>query len=55
MPAKKTQITDAERAANIRKLAREVRRAMTRRCSIGRLRKIVQHRPDQAKPSVAKK
>ncbi len=55
MPAKKTQITDAERAANIRKLAREVEASNDAAVLDRALRKIVQHRPDQAKPSVAKK
>ena len=55
MPAKKHQITDAERAKNIRKLAREVEADNDPATLDRALRKIVQHRTEAAKPSAAKK
>jgi hypothetical protein len=55
MPAKKTMLTDAERAKNIRKLAREVEADNDPAILDRALRKIVQHRPEPAKPSAAKK
>ena len=54
MPAKKHQITDAERAANMRKLAREVG-ADNDPASLDRaLRKIVQRGPEPAKTTPKK-
>jgi hypothetical protein len=55
MPAKKHQITDAERAKNIRKLAREIEARDDPAILDKALRKIVQHRPEPAKPSAVKK
>jgi hypothetical protein len=55
MPAKKNQITDEERAKNIRKLAREVEADNDPAILDRALRKIVQHRPEPAKPSNAKR
>jgi hypothetical protein len=54
MPAKKFHLTDAERAKNIRKLAREVEASDDPAILDGALRKIVQHRPEPAKPSATK-
>jgi hypothetical protein len=55
MPAKKHHITDAERAANIRKLAREVEASNDEGVLDSALRKIVQRRPELAKPIAVKK
>jgi hypothetical protein len=49
MPAKKTQITDAERAANMRKLAREVEADNDPASLDKALRKIVERGPEGAK------
>ena len=54
MPAKKHQITDAERAANIRKLAREVEADNDPAILDRALRKIVEQRPDVAKTTPKK-
>jgi hypothetical protein len=55
MPAKKTQITDEERAKNMRKLAREVGAENDPAILDGALRKIVERRTEAAKTSAAKK
>jgi hypothetical protein len=55
MPAKKHQITDAERAANMRKLAREAGAENDPAPLDKALRKIAEHRPGLAKPGGAKK
>jgi hypothetical protein len=55
MPAKKTQITDEERAKNIRKLAREIGADDNPAILDGALRKIVRHRVAPSKAGDAKK
>ncbi len=54
MPAKKHQITDAECAANIGKLAREVEASNDPAMLDSAVRKIVQHRPAPAEPKPLK-
>jgi hypothetical protein len=55
MPAKKHQLTDAERAANIRKLAREVEASNDPAVLDSALRKIVARRPEPGKAIIDKK
>jgi hypothetical protein len=50
MPAKKHQITDAERAANIRKLAREVEASNDPAVLDRALRKIVKQKTEKRAP-----
>jgi hypothetical protein len=54
MPAKKHQLTDEQRAANIRKLARDVEASNDPAVLDGALRKIVRRRTEPAKPSAQK-
>jgi hypothetical protein len=55
MPAKKHQITDEQRSPNIRKLAREAEASADPAVLDSALRKIVQRKPNAAKPAVLKK
>jgi hypothetical protein len=55
MPAKKTQITDAERAANMQALAREVGASNDPAALDAALRKIAERQPELEKAASAKK
>ena len=58
MPAKKTQITDAARAKNMRALAREVEASDDPTALDAALRKIAGHHPEATKaagPTTSKK
>ena len=54
MPAKKHQLTDAERAKRMRQLARETETDNDPASLERSLGKIIQHRPEPAKPNGAK-
>ncbi len=55
MPAKTVTLTEAHRAENMRKLAREVEAENDPAILDGALKKIIQHRPEPAKPIVGEK